>query len=51
MPITRKGEARKLNRAPGVIVNIMTDHEQITLCEVLLEPGSVVAMHTHVNEQ
>lgn len=51
MPITRKGEARKLDRAPGVVVNIMTDHEQITLCEVLLEPKSVVAMHTHVNEQ
>lgn len=50
-PITRKGDARKLDRAPGVIVNIMTDGEQITLCEVLLEPGSVVPMHEHVNEQ
>jgi quercetin dioxygenase-like cupin family protein len=50
-PITRKGEARKLDRAPGVIVSIMTDHQQITLCEVLLDPGSVVPMHTHVHEQ
>ena len=50
-PITRKGAARKLDRAPGVIVNIMTDHQQITLCEVLLEPGSVVPMHDHVHEQ
>lgn len=51
MPVTRKGEARRLDRAPGVIVNIMTDGEQITLCEVLLDAKSVVAMHTHVNEQ
>lgn len=51
MPVTRKGEARKLDRAPGVIVNIMTDGEQATLVEVDLEPGSVVAMHTHVHEQ
>jgi quercetin dioxygenase-like cupin family protein len=51
MPISRKGQARKLDRAPGVVVNIMTDGEQITLCEVLLEPGSAVPMHEHVNEQ
>lgn len=50
-PITRKGQARRLDRAPGVIVNILTDHKQITLCEVLLEPASVVPMHEHANEQ
>ncbi len=50
-PITRKGDARKLDRAPGVVVNIMTDGDQITLCDVRLEAGSVVAMHTHGNEQ
>jgi quercetin dioxygenase-like cupin family protein len=51
MPVTRKGGARKLDRAPGVLVNIMTDGDEITLVEVILEAGSVVAMHTHVNEQ
>lgn len=51
MPVTRKGEARKLDRAPGVIVRILTDGDNITLVEVDLEPGSVVPMHTHVNEQ
>jgi quercetin dioxygenase-like cupin family protein len=50
-PITRKGQARRLDRAPGVVVNIMTDHKQITLCEVLLDAGSVVPMHEHVHEQ
>jgi quercetin dioxygenase-like cupin family protein len=50
-PITRKGEARKLDRAPGVVVYIMTDGDQITLCDVRLEAGSMVSMHTHVNEQ
>jgi quercetin dioxygenase-like cupin family protein len=51
MPVTRKGEARKLNRAPAVIVHILTDGDKATLVEVELEPGSVVPMHTHVHEQ
>jgi quercetin dioxygenase-like cupin family protein len=51
MAITRAGEARFLDRAPGVGVNILTDGEQITLVEVLLETDSVVEMHSHVHEQ
>jgi len=51
MPVTRKGDARRLDRAPGVIVRILTDGDEITLVEVDLEAGSVVPMHTHVNEQ
>jgi quercetin dioxygenase-like cupin family protein len=51
MPITRKGQARRLDRAPGVVVWIMTDGEQATLVEVDIEPGSKVPMHTHVHEQ
>jgi quercetin dioxygenase-like cupin family protein len=50
-PITRKGEARKLDRAPGVVVNILTDGEQLTVVSVDIEPGAVVPMHTHVHEQ
>lgn len=51
MPITRRGHARLLDRAPGVIVRILTDGDRITLVEVDMEPGSVVSMHTHENEQ
>ena len=51
MPVTRKGDARFLDRAPGVAVHILTDGDQITLVEVVLEAGSVVSMHTHVSEQ
>ncbi len=51
MPITRKGETRTLDRAPGVVVRILTDGDQITLVEVDLEAGSAVTMHTHENEQ
>lgn len=51
MPITSKGQARLLDRAPGVKVHILTDGDQITLVEVDMQPGSVVASHTHINEQ
>jgi len=51
MPITRKGSARKLDRAPGVVVHILTDGDAITLVTVDMEPGSTVPSHTHVNEQ
>lgn len=51
MPITRKGDSRFLDRAPGVAVHILTDGDQITLVQVVLETGSVVPMHTHVHEQ
>lgn len=51
MPVTKKGDARKLDRAPGVMVRILTDGDEITLVEVDLEAGSVVPMHTHANEQ
>jgi quercetin dioxygenase-like cupin family protein len=51
MAITRKGDSRFLDRAPGVAVHILTDGDQITLVRVELETDSVVAMHTHVHEQ
>jgi len=51
MPICRKGEARNLNRAPGVLVRILTDGDKAMLIEVDIEPGAVVPMHTHVHEQ
>ena len=51
MPITRKGQSRTLDRAPGVIVRILTDGDAITLVEVDMQPGSAVPMHTHHNEQ
>jgi quercetin dioxygenase-like cupin family protein len=40
-----------MDRAPGVIVRILTDGEKAMLVEVDLEPGSVVPMHTHPHEQ
>jgi quercetin dioxygenase-like cupin family protein len=51
MAITRKGAAKDMDRAPGVIVRILTDGEKAMLVEVDLEPGSVVPMHTHTHEQ
>ena len=51
MPVTRKADKRHMDRAPGVVVNILTDGDRAMLCEVLLEPGSVVPSHTHVHEQ
>ena len=45
MPVTRKGAAKDMDRAPGVLVRILTDGEKAMLVEVDLEPGSVVPMH------
>ena len=49
--ITRKGEARRMDRAPGVVVHILTDGEKAMVVEVDIEPGAVVPMHTHPHEQ
>jgi quercetin dioxygenase-like cupin family protein len=40
-----------LDRAPGVLVRILTDGDSITLVLVEMEPGSAVPTHTHENEQ
>jgi len=50
-PIARQGTAKSMDRAPGVVVRILTDGERAMLVEVDLEPGSVVPMHTHPHEQ
>ena len=50
-PITRQGAAKSMDRAPGVIVKILTDGERAMLVEEDIEPGAVVSMHSHPHEQ
>ncbi len=51
MAITRKGEARSMDRAPGVVVPILTDGAMAMVVDVDIAPGAVVPMHTHPHEQ
>jgi quercetin dioxygenase-like cupin family protein len=51
LAVTRKGAAKSMDRAPGVVVQILTDGEKAMLVEVDIEPGAVVSMHSHPHEQ
>lgn len=51
MPVTRKGTAKKMQRAPGVTLSVIGDGEQAMLIEVEVEAGGCVSMHTHPHQQ
>ena len=36
---------------PGVVRRTMTDGDRMMLCEIRMDAGSVVPMHTHPHEQ
>jgi len=51
MPLIDHGSTTPVEMFPGVVRRTMTDGEQMMLCEVHMDAGSVVPMHTHPHEQ
>lgn len=51
MSFTEHQKAKPVDMFPGVVRRTMTDGERMMLCEVRMEQGSVVPVHTHPHEQ
>lgn len=51
MPLIESSEVEPVEMLPGVFRRTMTDGEKMMLCEVKMDAGSVVPMHTHPHEQ
>lgn len=51
MPLVNHDSATPVEMLPGVVRRTMTAGEKMMLCEVTLDAGAVVPMHTHPHEQ
>ncbi len=51
MPIVQHGSATPVEMLPGVVRRTMTDGERMMLCEIRMDKGAVVPLHTHPHEQ
>ncbi len=51
MTLVERRSVTPVEMLPGVIRRTMTDGERMMLCEVHMEQGAVVPMHTHAHEQ
>ena len=51
MPLIEHSTVTPVVMLPGVVRRTMTDGERMMLCEVHMDAGAVVPMHTHPHEQ
>jgi quercetin dioxygenase-like cupin family protein len=51
MPLIERSSVNPVEMLPGVVRRTMTDGEKMMLCEVHMDAGAVVPMHTHPHEQ
>jgi quercetin dioxygenase-like cupin family protein len=51
MPLVSNSAVQVVEMLPGVYRRTMTDGERMMLCEVRMDAGAVVPMHTHPHEQ
>ena len=51
MPIVPNANSTPVEMLPGVIRRTITDGDRMMLCEVRMEAGAVVPLHTHPHEQ
>jgi len=51
MPIVLNSAANPVEMLPGVVRRTLTDGDKMMLCEIRMEAGAVVPLHTHPHEQ
>ena len=51
MPIVPNSSATPVEMLPGVVRRTLTDGERMMLCEIRMDAGAVVPLHTHPHEQ
>src|SRR4030095_9260149 len=51
MPIVSNSTANPVEMLPGVVRRTLTDGDKMMLCEIRMEAGAVVPLHTHPHEQ
>ena len=51
MPIIDNSTANPVEMLPGVVRRTLTDGERMMLCEIRMDKGAVVPLHTHPHEQ
>jgi quercetin dioxygenase-like cupin family protein len=51
MPLIDYASAKPVEMLPGVIRRTITDGAKMMLCEIRMEAGAVVPLHTHPHEQ
>ena len=51
MPIVDHGTANPVEMLPGVVRRTLTDGDRMMLCEIRMNEGAVVPLHTHPHEQ
>jgi quercetin dioxygenase-like cupin family protein len=51
MPVTKKGSVEGFERAPGVVIKVLTDGDRMMVLEVDVEKDALLPMHTHPHEQ
>ena len=51
MTLIEHSSINPIDMLPGVVRRTMTDGDRMMLCEVHMEAGAIVPMHTHPHEQ
>jgi quercetin dioxygenase-like cupin family protein len=51
MPLIEHSSINPVDMLPGVVRRTMTDGDRMMLCEVHMDAGAIVPMHTHPHEQ
>lgn len=51
MPLINNTSVTSVEMLPGVFRKTLTDGDKMMLCEVILNAGAIVPMHTHPHEQ
>ena len=51
MPLIERSSVTPIEMLPGVHRRTLTDGDRMMLCEVTLDGGAIVPMHTHPHEQ
>ena len=51
MPIVDHSSASPVEMLPGVVRRTITDGDRMMLCEIRMEKGALVPLHTHPHEQ
>jgi len=51
MPLIDHTSVTPVEMLPGIFRRTMTDGDEMMLCEVTLDGGAIVPMHTHPHEQ
>src|SRR5262245_8909566 len=51
MPLTPYSTVQPVEMLPGVFRRTLTDGERMMLCEIQMEAGAIVPVHTHPHDQ